>query len=119
MKIQFPVRWTDKKKLDKDEKLTRNALIEDPEDLEGPVEYSYGSLVLDTEDIRGYNDIDENHCVIRTYQGDSFCVAIRIEELKSILVELTGENITIISRVPPKSEKKPKRKKDNDNDIII
>lgn len=118
MFVQFPIRWSDRKQLSEEEELARKAI--DGEDKPDDIEYSYGNVILDIDDIRGYNDIDENHCIIRTYQNDSYCIALRFEDLKNIMTELTGKSITIIAKkeIGPKKEKKTK-KKDNDDDIII
>jgi hypothetical protein len=63
------------------------------------IEYVYGSVVMDTKDIRAYNDLDENHCILRTYFNDSYCIGLGIDDLKSVMAELTGENITIIRKL--------------------
>lgn len=123
MKVQFPVRWTDKKKLDRDEDLTRRALQESPEEEVVEVEYTYGNAVIDTKDIRTYNNLDDEHCIVRTYFNDSYCVVIPFEDLKNIMVELTGEQITIIRKVVQspikKVPKKPKPPKSDEDDLIL
>lgn len=99
MQVQFPIRWTDKKKLSKDEEITRRALSDaDDPFVEIPTEYSYGTIVLDTKDIRNYNDLDDGHCTLRTYQGDSYCINVPFEDLKKIMVELTGQSITLVRK---------------------
>lgn len=116
MKVQLPVRWSDHKKLDKDvEQLKR--LLEGEESPESEVEYMFGSVVLDTKDIRAYNDLDEDHCILRTYFNDSYCIALGLDNLKSIMAELTGENVVVIQKVELKPTGKKKRPRKGDGSI--
>lgn len=120
-KIQLPVRWSDHKRPSnkkEEEEAFLKRIISGDEDGED-VEFVYGSVVLDTKDIRAYNDLDDSHCILRTYYNDSYCVALGLDELKQVMTEMTGENITVIRKVPAKAEpkvKKPKPPKDDKKD---
>lgn len=118
--IQLPVRWSDMKKPSEDETEFLRRIIDGEESGQG-IEFVYGSVVLDTKDIRAYNDLDERHCILRTYQSDSYCVALGLEELKQVMTEMTGSNITIIRRVESKEVKKPRGggKKKEDDDLLL
>jgi hypothetical protein len=121
MKVQFPVRWTDRKlPLDSSDAYIKR-VIDGEEVPSAEPSYTYGTVVLETKDVRCYNDMDANHSILRTYFNDSYCIAIGFEDLKRLMVEITGENITIISKAEDKP-KRPKRKNDNinpDDDLLI
>lgn len=128
VKIQLPVRWSERKSGSSDEAQLRRLLRgeEDPEAIsEESIEHIYGSVVLDTKDIRAYNDLDADHCILRTYYNDSYCVALGLDALKQVMVELTGENITVIRKQPitdiPKKVQKPKKKDDkkDEDDLLM
>jgi hypothetical protein len=128
MKIQLPVRWSERRNASSDEAYLKR-LIRGEEDGEAvspeEVQHIYGSVVLDVKDIRAYNDLDDDHCILRTYYNDSYCVALSLDVLKQVMVELTGENITIIKKQisdKPVAAKKPKPKKKDEkdeNDLLI
>jgi hypothetical protein len=125
MKVQLPVRWTDKKKIDDQEAYIRR-LVEGEEAeaaSKGEIEFVYGNIIMDVDDIRNYNDYDAEHCILRTYQDDSYCIAIPLDDLKRIMVELTGQSITVIRKqIVSEIPKKPKKKKGDtppEDDLLL
>lgn len=122
MKVQLPVRWSDHRKPSNNSEAYLRKIIDGEEPTEDEeIEYVYGSLIIDTKDIRSYNDIDEEHCILRTYFNDSYCVALNFEDLKQVMSELTGDNITIIRKMEAKKSapRKPKKGGSKEDDLLL
>lgn len=127
MKIQLPVRWVEKKEIDEDEATLKKLLDPEAKPDEDLTEedFTYGKIVLDTKDIKSYNELDEEHVIVRTYAPESYCIAVGFEDFKKIMIELTGESvITIEKKVVTKEKQKPSKKKkdspkkDEDEDFL-
>lgn len=123
MKVQFPVRFVDEGDRDPEEEQLRRLV--DGEEALVPIEekYTYGDIIMDTRDIRIINRLDDKNSVIRTYHQDMFVIPIPFNDLKLLVIELTGENITVVrsfrvEEEKPEEEKKKKRKKKDDNDFL-
>lgn len=116
MKLELPVRWTEKDK--ENEKLEE--LIGETNESK-PV-YSYGRLLIDSEDIGPYYDIDENHTMINDKLGKVYCVTIPINNFKKIMTEVTGDAIMSIQVREEKPvtpvKRLPKPPKNDEDDIL-
>lgn len=121
MKVQLPVRWLEKKEMD-DELRNLKKLIEG-EEIEGEAEFTYGRLVLDTKDIKSFNELDEDNVIVRTYTPESYCIAIPFEDFARLYSELTCEMITKVERKEkkvraPKKKDNPKPPSPDDEDFL-
>lgn len=98
MKIQVQARWIDNspKSEDKEELKLKRLIEGDDDDQEEDLNYVYHPLVLDTKDIKSFNELDERHSTIRMYGGDMFTILVSFEGFKEVLMSLTQENINII-----------------------
>ena len=122
MKVQLPVRWLEKKLMD-DELLRIKRLVEGIEEPVEETEFTFGRVVLDTKDIKSFNELDGDSTIVRTYTPESYCIAVPFEEFSKLYTELTAEMITIVERREPKKLKAPKKKnppstKDEDDDFL-
>ena len=117
MILELPVRWTEDKEIDKDKFLIEG------ESYKTEKLYTYGRLLIDTEDVGPYYDIDKEHTLISDKLGRSFTLCIPLDEFKKIMVQYTGLAIVKVSSViltPNMENVKPKTKtKPKDDDILF
>lgn len=119
MQLELPIRWTETdKEATKNEELIRGEIIEEK------VKYTYGKLLIRSEDIGPYYDLDRNNTMINDKIGKVYCVTIPIDQFKKILTEVTGNAIMAIqvredSPIPKSPRKPPSKPKNDDDDILM
>lgn len=111
MQLELPVRWT--------ETQTETSEIEELINKKAKEKYSYGKLLINSEDIGPYYDIDDNNTMINDRLGKMYCVTIPLNQFKKILTEVTGRAIMAIQvKEEYKQDKSKPRKQDTDEDIL-
>lgn len=101
MTLELPVRWT--------EKDTESEKLSELLNKEEKHIFTYGKLVIDSEDIGPYYDIDDSHIIINDKLGKVYCIVIPINHFKKILTEVTGKAIMSIQikEEPSRSRRNP------------
>jgi len=126
MKIELMVKWTDVRE-DEDfkEELKMKKLlgeIEDGEPIKQEKVVTYGPLVIDAKDIKSFNWVDDNHTVIRMYDGESYCINMPYEIWSEVFIRITGETIIKYTDIAIRKKEEPKRrsrKEDKDEEDNI
>lgn len=121
MKVEFPVRWSDVKKISPEDEEAIRAINggEVPEE----ETHHYDLITVDLKDVRSWNKLDIAHTIVRTYQKDSYCLGIAYEKFQALWTDLTGEAIIRVSihidETKPEKVKKPKKKKDSEDEDFL
>ena len=92
MKIELIVKWADRKK-EIDEDAYAKRLISGEENPEDSLTFTYDPLVIDVEDISGFNKLDEEFTIVRTYTQEAYCVKMKYENFKRIYAQTSGQTI--------------------------
>lgn len=93
MQLELPVRWEEQEEIDRDRYLVEG------EDYKVEKKYTYGRLLINSEEIGPYYDIDPLHTMINDSLGKIYTVVIPLEDFKKIMVEYTGKAILKIKAV--------------------
>lgn len=104
MMIEVPVRWlevvTDPDTLE--EIKTRRIIYGDDEESSAAqnVRFTYDYMTLDLGDIKLFHRYDDAHFILKTYDGDSYCVHLPYEGFKDMYQDMLGINITQLRPMP-------------------
>lgn len=93
MKIEIIVRWLDRTKSESEEVKARRLVDADYEPDESEMAYTYDPLVIDTDDISGFNKLEGNLTILRTVNQEAFCVNMQYERFKEQYENETGIKI--------------------------
>lgn len=105
MKIELPIRWTDRAN-DPDsleaQRINRIVTGEDSEVEEtNLVKYTYGYIVLDTNDIESFHPLDDKITIIQLYNKEyGYASTLNYEVFKEVYSEITHELIKTIQIIP-------------------
>lgn len=98
--FEFEARWARPKEMSEEDQAIRetNRILgrepENPEDIISQLfEYVYNPLVIDLNDVKNFNKLDEEHTTIRQYEGDVFVIHLSFDTFASIYGEITGVKI--------------------------
>jgi hypothetical protein len=84
-----------RRKLSDEEKaeLETKRIISGEDEVEEPKVYIYGKLTFDLNDVKAFNDVDEDHTCLRTYQGEDVMIKMNYNKFKQVYMLLTGNLI--------------------------